>query len=73
MTEREALTALRGDDIAQAARAAQILWQMWHRSGDPRLVRREDHRAARPLREPLDHAGPPEGQGRRVAPHLARV
>jgi tetratricopeptide (TPR) repeat protein len=37
MTEREALTALRGDDVAQAARAAGILWQMWHRSGDPRL------------------------------------
>jgi tetratricopeptide (TPR) repeat protein len=37
MTEREALTALRGDDAAQAARAAGILWQMWHRSGDPRL------------------------------------
>ena len=37
MTEREALTALRGDDIAQAARAAEVLWQMWHRSGDARL------------------------------------
>lgn len=37
MTEREALTALRGDDVAQAARAADTLWQMWHRSGDPRL------------------------------------
>jgi hypothetical protein len=37
MTEREALTALRGDDIARAARAAEVLWQMWHRSGDPRL------------------------------------
>ena len=37
MTEREALTALRGDDVAQAARAAEALWQMWHRSGDPRL------------------------------------
>jgi tetratricopeptide (TPR) repeat protein len=37
MTEREALTALRGDDIAHAARAADALWQMWHRSGDPRL------------------------------------
>jgi tetratricopeptide (TPR) repeat protein len=37
MTEREALTALRGDDMAQAARAAETLWQMWHRSGDPRL------------------------------------
>jgi len=37
MTEREALTALRGDDVAQAARAAEALWKMWHRSGDPRL------------------------------------
>lgn len=37
MTEREALTALRGDDVARAARAADVLWQMWHRSGDPRL------------------------------------
>jgi tetratricopeptide (TPR) repeat protein len=37
MTEREALTTLRGDDIAEAARAANALWQMWHRSGDARL------------------------------------
>ena len=37
MTEREALTTLRGDDEALAARAAGMLWQMWHRSGDPRL------------------------------------
>jgi tetratricopeptide (TPR) repeat protein len=37
VTEREALTVLRGDDVAQAARAAGILWEMWHRSGDPRL------------------------------------
>lgn len=37
MTEREALTTLRGHDVGQAARAAGILWQMWHRSGDPRL------------------------------------
>jgi len=37
MTEREALTALRGDDAARAARAADALWQMWHRSGEPRL------------------------------------
>ena len=37
MTEREALATLRGDDVAQAARAAEFLWQMWHRSGDPRL------------------------------------
>ena len=37
MTEREALTALRGDDVAEAARAANTLWQMWHRSGNARL------------------------------------
>ena len=37
MTEREALEALRGDDAAEAARAAEALWQMWHRSGDPHL------------------------------------
>src|SRR5437667_2900653 len=28
----------------------------------PRLVRREDHGAARPLRELLDHPGPPQGR-----------
>jgi tetratricopeptide (TPR) repeat protein len=37
MTEREALAALRGDDVAEAARAAEALWKMWHRSGDARL------------------------------------
>ena len=37
MTEREALSALRGDDPAEAARAAEMLWQIWHRSGDPKL------------------------------------
>jgi tetratricopeptide (TPR) repeat protein len=37
MTESEALTALRGDNAAEAARAADALWQIWHRSGDPRL------------------------------------
>src|SRR5712692_2551793 len=37
MTEREALTALRGDDVAQAARAAEFLWGTWHHSGDARL------------------------------------
>ena len=37
MTEIQALTALRGDDVAQAARATDVLWQMWHRSGDARL------------------------------------
>ena len=37
MTEGEALAALRGDDAAEAAHAAEALWRMWHRSGDPRL------------------------------------
>ena len=37
MTESDALEALRGDDVADAARAAELLWNMWHRSGDPRL------------------------------------
>jgi tetratricopeptide (TPR) repeat protein len=37
MTEREALTVLQGDDVAEAARAANALWQMWHCSGDARL------------------------------------
>ena len=37
VTEREALSALRGDDPVRAARAADLLWQMWHRSGDPQL------------------------------------
>ena len=37
MTEHEALTVLRRDDPIRAARAAGMLWQMWHRSGDPQL------------------------------------
>ena len=37
MTEAEALRVLRGSDARQAARAAALLWQMWHRSGDPAL------------------------------------
>lgn len=37
MTEREALTILRGDDPAQAVRAANELWQMWHQSGQREL------------------------------------
>jgi tetratricopeptide (TPR) repeat protein len=37
MTEREALAILRGDDPARAARAANVLWQMWHQSGQPQL------------------------------------
>ena len=35
MTEREALAALQGDDRARAAKAASLLWELWHRSGDP--------------------------------------
>ncbi len=34
MTEREALTALCGDDPAQASRAEAALWVMWTRSTD---------------------------------------
>jgi tetratricopeptide (TPR) repeat protein len=37
MTEQEALAVLRSDDAARAARAANELWQMWHRSGQPPL------------------------------------
>ena len=37
MTEHEALAVLQGDDVAEAARAANALWLMWHRSGDARL------------------------------------
>ena len=56
MTEREALLVLRGDDPAAAARAATLLWEMWHRSGDRRVdamltegmdaLDRRDHAAA---------------------------
>jgi len=37
MTEREALAILRGDDPARAARAAAVLWEMWHQSGRQEL------------------------------------
>lgn len=33
MTEAEALSVLRGDDPAEAARAEAALWAMWSRSG----------------------------------------
>ncbi len=56
MTEREAVTALRGPDPVRAAHAASTLWEMWHRSGDPQLdalllqgieaMERQDLRAA---------------------------
>src|SRR5262249_25877735 len=35
MTEDEALSLLRGDDAAGAARAEAALWAMWCRSGQP--------------------------------------
>jgi tetratricopeptide (TPR) repeat protein len=37
MTEREALSVLRGEDPVRAAQAAGALWQMWHQSGKPQL------------------------------------
>ena len=37
MTEAEALAILKGDDSVRASKAAAALWQLWHRSGDPRL------------------------------------
>ena len=37
MTEAEALAILKGDDPVRAARAAALLWQLWHQSGQPRL------------------------------------
>jgi tetratricopeptide (TPR) repeat protein len=37
MTEAEALAVLKGDDAGDAARAAALLWQMWHESGDAGL------------------------------------
>src|SRR5215467_13776099 len=37
MTEQDALDILRGADAAAAARAAEALWQMWHRACDARL------------------------------------
>src|SRR5581483_7229358 len=37
VTEREALVVLRGSDAVKAAHAASLLWEMWHRSGDPQV------------------------------------
>jgi tetratricopeptide (TPR) repeat protein len=37
VTEAEALAVLKGDDAAEAASAAAVLWQMWHQSGDATL------------------------------------
>ena len=38
MTEREAVTALRGDDPALAGRAAAVLWEIWCTADDPALA-----------------------------------
>ena len=37
MNESDALQALRGDDAALAAKAAETLWTLWHRSGDSKI------------------------------------
>jgi len=37
MTEEEALSILRGDDPARAARAEAHLWALWCRSGNPEI------------------------------------
>ena len=37
MTEDEALSALKGDDAVRAARATAALWEMWCRSGRPKV------------------------------------
>ena len=37
VSERDALAWLQGSDPQRAAQAAAVLWQQWHRSGDPAL------------------------------------
>jgi tetratricopeptide (TPR) repeat protein len=37
MTEQELLAALQNSDAARASQAAAALWDLWHRSGDPRV------------------------------------
>ena len=37
MTEDEAVRVLGGDDADAAARAASVLWEMWHVSGSPEI------------------------------------
>ena len=37
MNESEALAVLRGGDAVAAARAADLLWGLWHRSGDAQV------------------------------------
>ena len=84
MTEREALEALQGDDAAAAGEAAEALWRMWHRSGDPRLdallrqgieaIEREDLAAADAVFTRLIVAAPDFAEGwnkRATARYLA--
>lgn len=85
MTEREALSALRGDDPAEAARAAAALWQLWHRSGDPALdsilrqgieaIERQDVAEAEAIFTRLIEAAPAFAEGwnkRATARYLAK-
>jgi len=68
MTERDALGALRGEDPVAAARAAAVLWNMWHRSGDAHLdailaggiaaIEQQDLAAAEPAFTSLIQAPP---------------
>ncbi len=73
MTERDALGVLRGEDPVAAARAAAVLWNMWHRSGDAHLdailaggiaaMERQDLTAAEALFTSLIEAAPEFAEG----------
>ena len=73
MTELEALSALRGGDLVRAARAEAALWEMWHRSGDPRLdsllregieaIERQDLRGATAVFKRLIEEAPTFAEG----------
>src|SRR5437870_12864367 len=85
MTELEALSALRGDDLVQAVRAEAARWAMWHRSGDPRLdsllregieaIERQDLPTAAAVFTRLIEEAPTVAEGwnkRATARHLAQ-
>jgi tetratricopeptide (TPR) repeat protein len=73
MTEPEALAALRSDDPVEAGRAAAILWQLWHQSGDAKLdallrdgiaaMERQDLRAAEEIFSRLITTAPQFAEG----------
>jgi len=73
MTERDALGVVRGEDPVAAARAAAVLWNMWHRSGDAHLdailaggiaaMERQDLTAAEALFTSLIEAAPEFAEG----------